>query len=122
MRQKTILNTRTGISIRSLRWCDNFTSKLRGFMFRRQLAPNEGLVLVEKTPSITGTAIHMLFVFTPLAVFWLDDTGTVRHAALALPWRPYYGAKVPCKYVVELHPSRLLQMHIGDRIQFIDEE
>ncbi len=108
-----------GVQI-TLRWCDSFFAKLRGFMFRGQIGANEGLVLVERRPSITNTSIHMMFVFTPLAVYWLDENFAVVHAALALPWRPYYAPPKPAKYVVELHPSLAGVFLPGDRLPIQD--
>lgn len=119
--KKFLLDPQTGKAIAHVRWCDSFASKLRGFMFRSKLGLQEGLVLVEKKPSIAGTAIHMFFVFTPLAVIWLDEDNIVRHTVMALPWRPFYGPKVPCKYVVELHPSLVLHFEPGHRIEFSNE-
>ena len=115
--KKLILPNGTAVT---LRWCDSFVTKLRGFMFRRNIGLAEGLVLVEHRPSITNTSIHMMFVFTPLAVYWLDQDLTVVHAAVALPWRPYYAAPKPAKYVVELHPSLANLFMPGDRLTIHD--
>ncbi|MEJ2748556.1 MAG: hypothetical protein P8183_11715, partial [Anaerolineae bacterium] len=39
------------ILLERVRWCADFASKLRGFTFRRHLAEDDGLVLVEKSDS-----------------------------------------------------------------------
>ena len=91
-------------------------------MFRSNIGIDEGLVLVERTPSVTNTAIHMFFVNTPLTVLWIDEKYVIQHIVLALPWRPFYAAKIPCKYVVELHPSLALHFATGDRIEFLDAQ
>ncbi|MCA9972084.1 MAG: DUF192 domain-containing protein [Anaerolineales bacterium] len=100
------------------RWCDSFGSKLRGFTFRRSLAPDDGLVLVETRDSRVTTAIHMLFVFFDLGVIWVNDAGHVVDKTLARPWRLSYAPQAPARYVVELHPTLLPQVQIGDRIAF----
>lgn len=81
---------------------------------------DEGLVLVEKKSSIMNTAIHMMFVFTDLAVFWLDADFVVVHKTIARPWRPIYTSPTPAKFVLELHPSLLGELNVGSRIQFED--
>ena len=100
------------------RWCDNFGSKLRGFTFRRRLAPDDGLVLVEKRDSRAATAIHMLFVFFDLGVIWVNDAGLVVDKALAKPWRLSYVPAAPARYVIEGHPRLLAETAVGDPIQF----
>lgn len=100
------------------RWCANFTSKLRGFTFRRQLAPEDGLVLVEGQDSRAGTAIHMLFVFFDLGVIWVNAAGRVVDKKLARPWRLSYVPREPARYVIEGHPLILESIQIGDNIRF----
>jgi uncharacterized membrane protein (UPF0127 family) len=103
------------------RYCDDFISRLRGFTFRKNISIKEGLVLVEKRDSRMDTSIHMLFVWTDLAVIWVDSSFTVVHKTLAKSWRPFYASKTPSKFVIELHPSRLDDFQIGDTIEFENE-
>lgn len=102
------------------RFCDDFLSRLRGFTFRKNLSSDEGLVLAEKRDSKLDTSIHMLFVWTDLAVFWVDSSMTVVDKVLARSWRPYYASKIPCRYVIEIHPSRLGDFQIGDKVDFTE--
>ncbi len=105
-----------------LKWCDSFGSKLRGFTFRRTLSPTDGLVLVEKADTRVNTAIHMFFVFFDLGVIWVNDGGEVVDMVVARPWRPSYMPQAPARYVIELHPSLLPQVKIGDHLQFLEKE
>ena len=100
------------------RWCGSFGSKLRGFTFRRRLAPDDGLVLVEKSDSRVATAIHMLFVFFDLGVIWVNDAGQVVDKVLAKPWRLSYVPAAAARYVIEGHPRLLEKVAVGDQIQF----
>ena len=102
------------------RYCNTFLSKLRGFTFRRRLEPDEGLVLVEKRDSRAATAIHMLFVWTDLAIAWIDSTNTVVDTVLAKSWRPFYTPSKPARYVLEVHPDRMADFPVGQKVQFID--
>jgi uncharacterized membrane protein (UPF0127 family) len=87
-------------------------------MFRRTLVEDEVYLFVERRESIAQTAIHMFFVFFPIAVVWLDREKRVVDKALAQPFRPYYAPQSPARYFVEGHPSLLDGVHIGDRLEF----
>lgn len=106
--------------VESAHWCDSFASKLRGFTFRRELRPGEGLVLVEKRDSRINTAIHMLFVFFDLGVIWVDGDGCVVDKTLARPWRLSYTPSAAARYVVEAEPEVIEQVSVGDHLRFIE--
>jgi len=103
-----------------VRWCASFFSRLRGFTFRKDLALDEGLILVESRESRVDTSIHMLFVWTDLAVFWLDSDLRVVDKTLARAWRPFYAPARAARYTLEIHPSRLNDFEIGDQIVLQD--
>lgn len=103
------------------RWCVSFFSRLRGFMFRRELARDEGLVLVEGRESRMDTSIHMFFVWTDLAVIWLNAEREIVDTVLARAWRPFYAPAKPAQYTIEVHPKRLNEFTVGDKVEFLDE-
>ena len=71
---KTIKHQESGrVLVNSAKWCDSFGSKLRGFMFKKTLSHDEGLVLVESRDSRVSTSIHMLFVSFDLGVIWVNS-------------------------------------------------
>ena len=87
-------------------------------MFRRSLAPNEGLLLVQKRENRTESAIHMLFMFVDLAVVWLNASKQVVDVKSARRWRLFYAPQSPAKYVLELPGEYLDAFHEGDQLQF----
>jgi uncharacterized membrane protein (UPF0127 family) len=99
-------------------YCSSFFCRLRGLMFRSRLAPDEGLLLVQGSSSRVDSSIHMLFVFTDLAVIWLDPDGVIVDTVLARAWRPAYFPKAPAKYILEISPERLSEFRVGDQIKF----
>jgi uncharacterized membrane protein (UPF0127 family) len=103
----------------SAHWCTSRWSRFLGFQFRRRLKPGEALVLVHKKDSISASSIHMFFVFTPLAVAWINQEGRVTQVALARPWRPYYASPTPASLVLETEPEFFGQVGIGDFLDFI---
>jgi uncharacterized membrane protein (UPF0127 family) len=98
--------------------CSSYLCRLRGLTFRRCLDQDEGLWLVGQRESRVDAAIHMLFVFFPIAAIWLDQNGRVVDAKLALPFRPYYGPRDPAKDILEGPPSLLEKVRVGDRLRF----
>jgi hypothetical protein len=100
------------------KYCDSFFCQLRGLMFRRSLAPNEGLLLVQKRENRSETAIHMLFMFIDLTVVWLNASKQVVDVKHAQRWRLFYAPQSPAKYVLELPQDYMHAFHVGDLLQF----
>jgi uncharacterized membrane protein (UPF0127 family) len=100
--------------------CDTFWKRGRGLMFRskRSVDREQVFLFVEGRESIAQAAIHMLFVFFPIAVVWLGSDKRVVDVALARPFRPYYAPRQPAQYYVEGHPSLLQRVSPGDRLGF----
>ncbi len=87
-------------------------------MFRRNLQPDEVLLFVNERESRLGSGIHMFFVFTPLAVIWLDRNKRVVDKVLAHPFHPWYFPSHPAKYYLEGHVSLLDRVEVGDELDF----
>ncbi|HEY76233.1 MAG TPA: DUF192 domain-containing protein [Thermoflexia bacterium] len=101
-----------------VRWCASFLCRGRGLTFRRRLGEDEGLWLVGGRESRLDAAIHMLFVFFPIGVVWLDGEGCVVDTCLARPFRPFYAPRAPARDVLEGPPSLLEHVAVGDRLRF----
>jgi uncharacterized membrane protein (UPF0127 family) len=104
--------------VQRARWCDSFLCRLRGLTFRRRLDLQDSLILVEGTESVTGSSIHMFFVFFPIAAIWIDGAGRVVDSQLARPFRPLYVPQAPARYILEGPPSLLDVFHRGDKVRF----
>lgn len=102
-----------------VRYCDSFLCRLRGLMFRKRLAPDDGLLLVQgKRDSRLDTSIHMLFVPFDLTVVWINTDLTVVDKVIAKTWRPAYAPAKPARYILEIHPDRWDDYQIGDKVEF----
>lgn len=100
-----------------LRICDDFSSRLMGMMFQRDIEKQSGILLKMDQPSRLNASIHMLFMNFNIAVIWLDENLVVVDTALAKAWRLYYAPQKPALSVVEAHPDRLSDFSIGDRLE-----
>ncbi len=101
-----------------VRECRSFLCRSRGLTFRRRLAPDEALLLIGQRQSRLEAAIHMLFVFFPIAAVWLDREGQVVDVRLARPFRPVYIPRRPARDVLEGPPELLETVAVGDRLRF----
>jgi hypothetical protein len=99
-------------------WCDSFLCKLRGLTWRRELPQDWGLLLVERADSRINTAIHMMFVFFDLGIVWINDAQYVVDVQLAHPWFSFLVPSKPARYILEIHPDRLVEFNIGDEVAF----
>jgi uncharacterized membrane protein (UPF0127 family) len=90
-------------------------------MFRRSLAPDEGLLLVQKRENRTESAIHMLFMIIDLAVVWLDSAQRVVDVKFARRWRLMYAPQAPARCVLELPARQIDAFRVGDQLKFDDE-
>ncbi len=99
------------------RWCSSYACRLKGLMFRRRLADDEGLLLVDSGESRMSATIHMWFVFMTLGVAWLDKDQRVVDLQLARPWR-IYAPHAAARYILEGPPSMIEELAIGDELSF----
>jgi uncharacterized membrane protein (UPF0127 family) len=99
-------------------YCDRFWDKFRGLMFRRELAPDRGLVLAEASESRTNAGIHMLGMAFDLTIVWTDSAYRVVDVRGARRWRSFLLPRNPARYVIELHVSRFEDFRIGDQLLF----
>lgn len=96
--------------------CDDFTSRLKGYMFERNIQEREGILLSYGKESRLDSSIHMLFMNFDLAVIWLNQDYQVVDKTLAKRWHPYYAPIAAAAHVLETHPNHLNHFSIGDQL------
>jgi len=114
-------NETQGKRLLNVRRCSSFLCRLRGLTFRRAIGADEGILLVGSRENRADAAIHMFFVFFPIAVIWLDKNGKIVDTMLARPFRPFYAPRAPARDVLEGPPSLLEKVEIGDRVRFEEQ-
>ena len=93
-------------------------TRARGLMFRAVRA-GVGYVFLFDKP--TYAAIHMLFVFQPIDVIWLDRDGKVMDMALHVkPFTLHLAPNGYATFMIELAAGTiaLSKTQIGDEIEF----
>lgn len=111
-------HSRAGVPVLRVRYCDAFLCQLRGLMFRRSLAEDEGLLLVQSSESRLNAAIHMFGMAFDLTVVWIDARHRVVDVQLTRRWPPIYFPRRPAQYVLETRTQHFPHFHTGDLLDF----
>ena len=85
---------------------DSFLKRLKGLMFKREF--DYVLVFEFEGEARMGASIHMMFVFTPIDIVYLDSGKKVVDLKTNLqPWTSNYTPKRPAKWLLELPPGTI---------------
>ncbi len=101
-------------------YCASFFCLLKGLSFRRHLPAEEGLLLVHPRENRIDPSIHMLGMWFPLSIVWINSEYEVVDVRLAHPWRSFFFPRRPARYVLEIAAQRIDDFKIGDKVQFED--
>jgi hypothetical protein len=97
----------------------NFVCKVKGLMFSKPLRKGRGIILEAEKEGILDTTIHMLFVFFPIDIIWLNSNKEVVDIKRSiLPFIPWISPKKASKYVIELAKGASKSIRIGDILNF----
>ena len=109
--------TRKFTIIKEEKVCRSIFCKAFGFMFRLK-KPEEALIFIFS--SERRADLHMLFVFFPIDVLFLDKNKKVVDIKKDFKPFTYYVPKAKAMYVVELPVGLLGKTKIGDIIGFYE--
>lgn len=90
---------------------DNFFTRFKGLMFRKNLAPGEGLLLKD------CSAIHCCFMRFPIDAVYLDSSMQVVAAETVKPWR-LGGVHPGARHVLELPSGSAQALTPGMQIEW----
>ena len=98
-------------SVNHLVIADNYFSRLRGLMFRKEMGADEGLLLKD------CGSIHCCFMFFPIDVIYLNDKMEVLKVETVRPWR--IGSFVKgARHVLEVPEGAAASLQQGDVIKY----
>lgn len=95
---------------------ENFISRLKGLMFKKNIAVNQAGLFINKNENIVDSAIHMLFMNFDIAVFWLDKTNTIVDKRIAKKWGLIYYPDVKSQKILETHTEIFDKLSIGEEL------
>ena len=85
-----------------------------GLMFRSKPKKNEAIILKLEKQSKFFSAIHMLFVFYPIYVIWLNKKNIVVDIKRCYPFQPFSMPKSPASLIIEC--TKLPSIKINDKL------
>jgi hypothetical protein len=106
------------VVMQNVRIAHSFFAKLRGLMFERKANFNYALIMPLDRETRIRASIHMLFVFFPIAVLFIDENKRVVDKALLKPFTLNYTPKAKCKYIIELPAEKFDEFAINDRAEW----
>ncbi|MEK6959151.1 MAG: DUF192 domain-containing protein [archaeon] len=89
--------------------------RTKGLMFEEEKNFNYALVFDMPYESSIGSSIHMIFVFFPIDVLFLDSKKTVVDKVTLTPFMPNYTPKKAAKYVIEMPKGKAAKIKVGDK-------
>ena len=98
------------------KYCENFLPRAKGLMFSRPLKQGSGVVLVSPKEGILETTIHMLFVFFPLDIVWLNKDKEIVDMQRKVKPFTFVAPKKAAKYVLELPCGVCENLKLGDKV------
>jgi len=108
-----------GKTIIYARFCKDFFSQARGLMFQTPLKNDQGLLIDRGKESITKSSIHMLFVFFPIDVVWLDNKRRVVDKRENIkPFTPLVVPRKATQFILELPQGMSKNIELGDIFEF----
>lgn len=106
--------TKKFVIIDKAKICKSIASRAFGLMFRKK--PDYGMVFVFE--SERRADLHMLFVFFPIDVLFLDKDKKVVDIKKDFKPFTYYSPRAKSLYVIELPVGVLGKTTVGDKILF----
>ena len=98
---------------------ENHWQKMKGLMFEDPNMFDYALVFCLPRESIANASIHMLFVFFPIDIVYLNKSKKVVDLAKNLqPFSLGYVPKKPSKFFVELPAGKSRGIKVGDKLQW----
>ena len=93
-------------------------SKFKGLMFERAENFDYALVFILPREGRIESSVHMMFVFFPIDIVYLDAQKKVVEKATLEPWILNYTPKMGAKYFVELPEGKTKGISIGDEVEW----
>ncbi|MCX6800785.1 MAG: DUF192 domain-containing protein [Candidatus Diapherotrites archaeon] len=104
--------------MKNVRTAKTSFERTKGLMFEETRKFNYALVLEMPKEARIESSIHMIFVFFPIDVLFLNKEKEVVDKATVQPFSPNYTPKKPSKYVVELPAGRAKGIRFGSKISW----
>ena len=115
-----ILNkTKNEMVVSKTRFADSSWKKFRGLMFEKRERFDYALVFDFGRETQWGASIHMLFVFFPIDLIYLNEKKQVVDLQESvLPWTLNYTPTKPARYLIEMPLENGKKISLGDQLEW----
>lgn len=97
---------------------DSFFGQFKGLMLEKKENFDYALIFPLLYESKLAASVHMLFVFFPIEIVFLDSQKKVVDKALLHPWMLNYTPKNPSSYFIEMPLGRAKNIAIGNTLKW----
>jgi uncharacterized protein len=104
--------------MRNIRIARTGWQRLKGLMFEDIKKFNYALIFEMPQESKLGSSLHMIFVYFPIDVVFLNSKKEVVDKVTLKPFMPNYTPKKAAKYVIEMPEGRAKKIKIRDEISW----
>ncbi|MCX6804390.1 MAG: DUF192 domain-containing protein [Candidatus Diapherotrites archaeon] len=104
--------------MRKVKFASNTWERTKGLMFENENKFNYALVFDFPFESQLRTSLHMLFVFFPIDVLFLNKNKVVVDIATLEPFSLNYTPKKPAKYVIEMPKGKAIRVKLGQKAEW----
>ena len=113
-----VLRSTSKIIMRNVRFAKSTLERTKGLMFEEKKKFNYALIFDFPIESKIGTSLHMLFVFFPIDVLFLNKNKIIVDKVTLQPFIPNYTTKKAAKYVIEMPIGKAKGLKIGQKINW----
>jgi uncharacterized protein len=113
-----VLKANKKIIIKKVKLCKTPWQRTKGLMFEDKKRFDYALVFDFPRESKLGSSLHMIFVFFPIDVLFLNSKKEIVDKVTLQPFTPNYTPKKPAKYVIELPEGRTKGLKTGTKISW----
>ena len=92
--------------------------RFKGLMFEKKENFDYALIFELTRESKIGSSVHMMFVFFPIEIVFLNSQKIVIDKATLKPWKLNYTPKKSAKYFIELPLKKSKTISLGDKINW----
>lgn len=101
--------TKDGVRGFTVEIADDEAERARGLMYRRELAPDAGMLFIYDTPR--EVSFWMRNTYIPLDLIFMDDAGVIRH--IHRNAKPFDETPLPGANATDPAPKRLMVLEIA---------
>lgn len=111
-----VLKSNNKLIMKNVRFAKTTLERTKGLMFEEKEKFDYALIFDFPVESRIGTSLHMLFVFFPIDVLFLDKNQKIVDKVTLQPFVPNYTPKKASKYVIEMPQGKNKKIKLGEKV------